>query len=64
MDQYANNRPRILILILFIHPAFVRDRKIVGLNHLNCGEDYRIEKRWGILGIFTEAVNGQNLEIF
>ena len=56
--------PGCRVLILFIHPAFVRDRKIVGLNHLNCGEDYRIEKRWGILGIFTEAVNGQNLEIF
>lgn len=53
-----------MILILFIHPAFVRDRKLVGLNHLNCGEGDRIEKRWGILGIFVEAVNRQNLEIF
>lgn len=53
-----------MIFILFIHPAFVRDRKIVGLNHLNCGKGYRIEKRWGILGISIEAVNRQNLEIF
>lgn len=53
-----------MIFILFVHPAFVRDRKLVGLNHLNCGEGYRIEKKWGILGIFIEAVNRQNLEIF